>query len=87
MISESSSGICSTEPCQAGKGMGGKCHGKRRDWDTETLRGGLRALQLANLDKEESKQIQKNRDIKTICVEENMDSKLIVLLASPKQEK
>lgn len=40
------------------------------------------------LDKGESKQIQKNKDIKTICVEEkNMDSTLIVLLASSKQEK
>lgn len=38
--------------------------------------------------KGESKQIQKNRDIKTICVEEeNMDSKFIVLSASSKQEK
>lgn len=51
MISESSSGICSTEPCQAGKGMGEKCHGKRRDWDTGTLREGPRTLQLGNLDK------------------------------------
>lgn len=39
-------------------------------------------------EKGESKQIQKTRYIKTICVEEeNMDSKLIVLSASPKQEK
>lgn len=38
--------------------------------------------------KGKSKQIPKNRDIKTICMEEeNMDSKFIVLLASPKQEK
>lgn len=38
--------------------------------------------------KGESKQIQKNRDIKTICVEkENMDSKFIILSASAKQEK
>lgn len=38
--------------------------------------------------KGESKQIQKNRDLKTICVEEeNMDRKFIVLSASSKQEK
>lgn len=54
VISESPSGVCSTEPGQAGKGMGEKCHGKRRDWDTGTprpVRVGPRALQLGNLDK------------------------------------
>lgn len=56
--------------------------------DPETGESASRALQLGNLDKgRESKQIQKNIDIKTICVEEeeeNMDSKGRVTVVFPK---
>lgn len=88
MISESSSGVCSTKPCQAGKGMGGKV-----PWEEEGLgyRDPERRSQGFAAGKSGQGREQtntKNRDIKTICVEEeNMDSRFIVLSASSKQNK
>lgn len=90
MISESPSGVCSTKPGQAGKGMGEKCHGKRRDWDTGTprpvrVRSQGFAAGKSGQGKGKSKQIQKNIGIKTICVEEeNMDSKGRITVLFPK---
>lgn len=91
VISESPSGVCSTEPGQAGKGMGEKCHGKRGDWDTGTPRParvgpGLCSWEIWTREGRANK-YKKNIDIKLIWVEEEeekMDSKGRVTVVFPK---